>query len=371
MAETTVNKIPTSLLDFDPENPRFSRTFGSTDQPPEEVLVRMIKMENIQDLMGSIGEQGYFDGEPLLITPNRNVDGRFVVVEGNRRLAALKLLNEEFEPSPPLPTILDQRANALHRPTEVACIVFSERKEILRYLGYRHITGAKRWDPLSKARYLDQLRQTFYSSLPENDQLRGLAREIGSRPDYVAQMLSGLNVFEKAKANNFYGLQLVREEDVGFSLLTTALSYTSIAKYIGLESRTDIKAGGLNEEHARDLLSWMFAQDQMGGTILGESRNLKLLAAIVDNETALAVLRKTHNLNDAYIRTEGPSESFSNVLQEAYKNLLGAHDILTSIDRFGIEHSKILQKIADLASDLDLIVQKGIRKQSREVSEDA
>lgn len=41
-----------------------------------------------QDLMSSIGQQDYFPGEPLLVVSAGN--DSFIVVEGNRRLAASK-----------------------------------------------------------------------------------------------------------------------------------------------------------------------------------------------------------------------------------------------------------------------------------------
>ena len=84
-----IQYIETGKLEFDPENPRFYRLnerAGSDDAVIEE----MLDDESVQDLMLSIGEQDYFPGEPLLVVKKGK---KFVVVEGNRRLAAVKLLN--------------------------------------------------------------------------------------------------------------------------------------------------------------------------------------------------------------------------------------------------------------------------------------
>jgi hypothetical protein len=355
-------------LDFDPHNPRFARYFSDGEQPVEQVIDRMIKAENVQELMGSIGEQGYFSGEPLLVAKD---SGKLYVVEGNRRLAALKLLSGMINPDPSLPSIENLKQEAKEVPSEVECIIFEARKEILRYLGYRHITGPKRWDSLSKARYIKQLKDTFYVGLPEDEQLRAIAKEIGSRKDYVAQMLTGLAVFDRASENDFYGLQRVKANDVDFSVLTTALSYSNISKFLGLESRTDIAAANLDGKASHDLFSWMFAQDQQGDTILGESRNLRKLSAVVANDASLDILRKDKNLAVAYLYTEGPSNAFTKTIDASLKKLNDAYVLVPTVDSFSEEHRAALSKIANLAEDLGVMITKALRKQKMERDSDA
>lgn len=349
-------------LDFDPQNPRFSRYFDLEQQPEAEVVERMVKAENVQELMGSIGEQGYFGGEPLLVAHSGH---KKIVVEGNRRLAALKLLLGYIAPKSALPSIDAIRAEAKPAPTEVECIVFDDRKDILRYLGYRHITGAKKWDSLSKARYLKQLRDEFYSGLSDDEQHRAIAKEIGSRKDYVAQMLAGLNVFERAQAADFYGMQRVRAEDVDFGVLTTALSYSNISEYVGLSSRTDTAGENLEDEHIKDLLSWVFAQDQQGDTILGESRNLRKLSAVIANDVAREKLKKDGNLEVAYLHSEGPSKALTKALDEAYGKLLAAYDMVPSVDSFDRSHEQAAEKLVELSEDVMSLISRAVRRQKR------
>ena len=78
---------PVESLEFDPENPRLPASVDRSD--PSAVLRWMLEDASTLELMGSIGAQGYFAGEPLL-TVRRN--GSWIVVEGNRRVAAVKLL---------------------------------------------------------------------------------------------------------------------------------------------------------------------------------------------------------------------------------------------------------------------------------------
>jgi hypothetical protein len=87
-----IKYIETSKLEFDPENPRFYR-LNDRAGSDTAVIEEMLDDESVQDLMLSIGEQGYFPGEPLLVVKKGK---KFVVVEGNRRLAAVKLLNGDL-----------------------------------------------------------------------------------------------------------------------------------------------------------------------------------------------------------------------------------------------------------------------------------
>lgn len=329
--QETVSIIFTESLCFDPENPRFYRlNDGQMSEPA--VVDEMVKNENVQDLMASIGQKGYFEGEPLLVLKPKSKNGCHIVVEGNRRLAAVKLLNGEI----PLPvarrkslqTIVDE-ANKRNIPRQLPCLIYTKRKDVLRYLGYRHITGIKEWDSLSKAQYLLQLKNEFYSDESPAEQLRSLAREIGSRSDYVGQLLSALKLYSTAKdRDEFFGLP-IREKDIEFSYLTTALNYPSLCDWLGLEGRSDVHQVTLREENLKKAFSWMFAKDQQGRTILGESRNLRELAAIVRSPEAVAALEKTGQLSEAYLYTDGPEVALERALEVALGKTKAVYNMLS------------------------------------------
>jgi hypothetical protein len=144
-------RIKVGLLDFDPENPRFPPEVANG--PIENLIERFVRDERLQEVVTSIADQGYFEGEPLLVTKHGS---RYNVIEGNRRLAALKLLTRQVAVPEGRPSIEEVVENADHRPTEVPCLVFEDGTQVLRYLGFRHITGIKSWSSLQKARYLKE-----------------------------------------------------------------------------------------------------------------------------------------------------------------------------------------------------------------------
>lgn len=340
----SITPVATESLRFDPDNPRFYR-LGRGDISEVSIIEEMIDDEGLLDLMRSIGEQGYFQGEPLLVVEE---GGRYVVIEGNRRLAAVKLLKDEIQAPPRRAQSVRQIINEAQIPPgdSLPCIIYPSRQDVLRYLGYRHITGIKEWDSLSKARYLARVRDTFYSGLQIPAQMKSLANDIGSRSDYVAQLLAALNLYNTAEDGGFFGLRM-SQNDVEFSYLTTALSYSNVTDWLGLENRKDTVQAKLNRDHLKELFAWMFVQDQQGRTILGESRKLKELAAVIGSKSGLVSLRKDGDLSTAFLFSEGPLEALSSALESAIKHTRTAWELLLETPEITAVHEGLADELFD------------------------
>lgn len=353
-----VQSIPTSKLHFDPENPRFYRL--NNPSSVEAIIVEMFD-EGVQELMASIAQKGYFQGEPLLITADKN--GKWIVVEGNRRLAATKLLNGEILPpkrrSNSVKLILEEAKEAA--PPELPCIIYPARREVLRYLGYRHITGIKQWDPLSKAKYLAQMQGLFYSGLAKQEQLKALANEIGSKSDYVGKLLTALSLYQRAEDDKFFNLP-IREKDVQFSLLTTAIGYNPICDWLGLENSTDIEMPDLDTNNLKSAFSWMFAKNQLGDTILGESRNLKHLASVVASDHAITVLKDTRRLSEAYLHTNGPQAALQKAMEEADKCIRVIWSMLQNVRPITEDHTDKVEVLYEGIDDVRKYLKDKLRE---------
>lgn len=335
-------------LNFDPENPRFYRL--NDPSSVSAVIEEMLDDEGVQELMLSIGEKGYFEGEPLLIAKDAN--NALIVVEGNRRLAATKLLNGEIDPPKRRHVSIDTiRKEATHKPKALPCIFYPNRKDVLRYLGYRHITGVKEWDSLSKAKYLSQLRDDFYANKTRAEQLKSLANDIGSKPGYVGKLLTALMLYARAESEKFFKLS-IRHEDIEFSYLTTALNYNPIIEWLGLESSSDIDMPKLNEDRLRLAFLWMFAKDQNNRTVLGESRNLRELACIVESVDATNVLIETGRIDEAFLYTDGPQVALQRAMEEAQSKLLTIWNMLPKTRPLTEEHSGMAQTLSEGAKDI-------------------
>jgi len=294
--------IPIENLEFDSRNPRLPKRLrrqNGTEVSEREILEWMLGDGGaILELMVSIGEHGYFGGEPLLVTGKCGCADKWTVVEGNRRLAAVKLLlNPELAPKRKHASVKRVSEEAHRRPQEIPSMIYDTRGEILTYLGYRHVTGIKKWSTLSKARYLDQLLpSTRPGTLDEK--FKELARAIGSRKDYVARLLAGLALYNKIEDKKFYQIEGLNEETLGFTLLTTAVSYANICQFLGLEDARDPSLIGLEEDRLEELARLVYEKKE-GRTAVGESRNLKHLNKFILHPFALQKFKEGTPIEEA------------------------------------------------------------------------
>ena len=315
----------------------------------------MVKYGNIVELMLSIAETGYSDAEPLLVVGDSS--GNYTVVEGNRRLAALKLLNNPELTKVRIQSIKDVILNANYTPNEIPCILYSKREDVLDYLGYRHITGVKDWGALEKARYLDQLYQIHIVNTPADKIYAKLAKMIGSRADYVLKLHTALKLYNKANENAYYGAD-IKEEDISFSWLTTALSYNGITNFIGLSSSSS-SLENLNEENFKKIFTWMFYP---GKTVIKESRQISELAKITESSAAMERLESGSSIDEALLYTSAPSEAFIEMLRKAKQQLKQAKEALEQLSEEPPEAKGLLEDMDRLLRTISGALKENFNK---------
>ena len=273
------------------------------------ILNWMLTNGSLLELMVSITENGYFEGEPILVIPHQGLKGKYTVVEGNRRVSALKILNN--------PEIVSKKENSIAEiisqakkeiPIELPALVFSKESEILDYLGYRHITGVKQWSPLAKARYLDKLYKSRKEIKEIDEKYRVLANIIGSKGYYTKRLHTTYRVYERAEAANFFEIPGISEETIEFSNLNDALTkFSFISAYVKLDFEKKDPIISLDETNLKELFNCLFYRHpETHKTRLGEVRNLPKLNAILDpkNEYAYRAYLNGEPIEKAFTLTD-------------------------------------------------------------------
>ena len=171
-------------LSLDPHNPRLGREHAGETLKQSRVL-QLMEDWALEELAVSFLESGFWPHEALLVV-HEPLDGkqRLVVVEGNRRLAALKLLHSAYE-GQPASKKWEEIADSGTPPdglfTEIPYIRIDSRRNVDAFLGFRHVTGIKEWHPAEKAEYIAHLIQDRKMSYDE------VRRKIGSKVPVVRQ----------------------------------------------------------------------------------------------------------------------------------------------------------------------------------------
>ena len=153
--------IPVSSLEIDWENPRL-------DEPrltQVEAIRAVIEQQKtkIVTLAKDIVENGINPSDLLLVTKSEN-DGRFVVLEGNRRVTAIKILEHPAHATGILENNLVRQLNALSETylenpiNELLCSVVDNRDDANHWIELRHTgendgAGLVSWGGAETARF--------------------------------------------------------------------------------------------------------------------------------------------------------------------------------------------------------------------------
>jgi len=333
-----IKEIEIERLKLDPKNPRLPESIAR-DQL--SMLDYIAESTSIEELMDAIAENDFFPGEPIIVIP----DGMdFVVVEGNRRLTAVILINNPDKSSNPSTRMREIARAAKHKPKKIPVVSRNTREELVPYLGFRHITGIKEWGPLAKARYMKQLFDLTPQDEEPIQRYRGVARAIGSgrRTDHIKTNLDALAVYNIMEANNFFGIEGLNEETIKFAVLSTALANERIGAFVGLikkDAEGDyrphhaiIDPQVVNHQEIRELAEWLYKKDKDRKSRIGESRRLKELAAVVDTPKALAAFRDGATLTYAYQLTSDIGQDFLELLYQAEGALTEAAGMVATMD---------------------------------------
>lgn len=154
-------------LHLDAKNPRLGRE--TLSRAPREIIQYLFEHDKAFEVASSIAIRGYFPNEPLLVVEE---NGRHIVVEGNRRLAALKALREPGL----LEGSLERKVERISRQikdlgaiAKVPITIAPNRRATDRQIAGRHIgTPVLAWQAENRASFiLDKLNEGY-----DNDELR-------------------------------------------------------------------------------------------------------------------------------------------------------------------------------------------------------
>jgi len=281
-----------SDLFLDPYNPRLAEYSHTGTQA--SLLKALEKDFNLQPLIDSMYRSGYFWEEPLVAIREKIPDSKsavLIVVEGNRRLAALKSLHANPEKYP--------IASRRKRLESVPVIVRDNRAETLAFVGFRHITGILQWEAPAKAQYAHDL-------IKSGSTLEEIAQLIGDKTRDIARWVRTQSLVSHA---NELGLeQDDAEKKFYFSYLLTSTDAPATKKWLKLE--IEEKTGlvtNFDPEKLKRLWYWLYgSKGNEISPVVPESRQIHRLNRVIGYTRAVRELEKTNNLDRAFIETQDP-----------------------------------------------------------------
>ena len=246
--ESIPPRIPTKIgpdqLRFDRKNPRYSAEDGQPYSNDRQIVRYLDQTADLGELLQSISTSGYLDVEPLIVAGE---DGDLIVLEGNRRLAALRLLSDpEFadECGVVVPAIDEKLKPTLK---EVTVYRVEDRNAARDFIGFKHINGAHRWDSVAKARYATSWYKEEKAKGAAGLTLQDIARRMGDRHSTLQRMVSGMLALDQARSEQlFEPADRWGDRPFAFSHFYTALQRPGYRRFLGLSS--DVRSGDPEED---------------------------------------------------------------------------------------------------------------------------
>jgi hypothetical protein len=345
--------VPVENLRLDRENPRLP----SADIGSDVELLRYLWREMAVDEVAlSIAANGFFPEEPLLVVPEKKgkrdpETDKFIVVEGNRRLAAVLLLRDASlrqKLKTDLPEIDDAASEKLSR---LPVSIYDDRKDLWEYLGFRHINGPKEWDAFSKAKYVAKVREQYKIELEE------IARRIGDKHAFVKRIYRGYLLVQQAEAEAAFNAEDINKNRFNFSHLYTAASEPEFQRFLGIDASNSLKPSPVPKEklsELKELMLWLYGSKTAKKLPLVRTQNpdLNILREVIGKPAALAVLRSGYPLSRAYDVSIGDARRFEEALTRAKEDLLLAKGTVTTGYGGGEELFTVVTEIVQVAGKI-------------------
>ncbi len=318
---TEIEYLPLEGLVLDPKNPRLGRRKTERHMGESEIL-EVIRGWAIDELAVSFLQNGFWPQEALIVVVDEEVDAeRLVVAEGNRRLAALKLLQLAFGGEPVSPkwaqlTDLELPPDLFSR---VPVIRADSRDDIETYLGFRHVTGIKEWAPAEKAEYIARLVDGGMTYLE-------VMRAIGSKTPTVRQNYISYKLLRQLEGLDEIDVDAVERR---FSVLFLAIREHGVQEFLALDPQAEpndaeIPVPTTREDALRWFITWVFGTDERD-PLFTDSREMGRFAKVLESTDAVEYL------------------------QTARRPTLAA-----AMERAGTDHEEVLARIHAATDELEL-----------------
>ena len=363
--ENAPRRIKVSDLSFDLKNPRLFEYHLGPDPTESEIIRVLWESMDVRELVLSIEASGFFTHEPLIVTEEGE---KYTVIEGNRRLAAVKLLCEDSIAETLKANVPSIGEKARGELNELPAII-DTRESAWRYLGFKHVNGPAKWSSFGKSQYIADVHRNYRVNLDD------IARQIGDTHRTVQRLFRGLMVIEQAERLRVFDREDRYNRHFSFSHLYTGIGYDGISSFIGLQPESEETQEPVPSDHTdelKELCQWLYGSKKldMRPVIRTQNPDLRDLDAVLSSGEAVAALRAGTDLSRALEISRPPSSIFTESIHEAKRSLEKARGVLSTGYDGSDQLLTVADDVAELANDLyDEMYKKRNPRRQRRLSE--
>lgn len=327
-----IQDIEPKKLTLDRRNPRFglSEAFDET-----EASRKLVESADLEELWNSISERGFEDFEPLVVTCENN---QLIVLEGNRRLAAVKfLINpellKEIAPRKKIPYISPEKLKTCRK---LPVVVVSSRNRADDHIGFKHVNGPARWSSLAKARFGVNFYEKLNVEQTPKERLQSLTKRLGDGPALILRMLVAYKIIQQSIDLGYFDKLNVNGESIEFSHLYTLISNPDCREFLGLSraplSEKLIRSNPVPASHERQLfeiLDWLYGKHSV---IEPQADDRPRLQRVLASAEGINELRATGSLASAETVAGLINDDWLRALANIFKSMEKATDAAAIVE---------------------------------------
>jgi hypothetical protein len=239
-------RVQLSQIFLDPNNPRLQTPdklkisdSRIVEQRIQDSCLKELKEEGIRDLTESIRNSGFWTVDRIVLRPLKD---KFVVIEGNRRVAALKTLEESY-----VRGRVSLPKKVYEGFKEFDALLYCGNNPDISWIiqGFRHSPGIMSWESYPQAMFLAKFEKESKKSPDE------IASILGYKTPVVTHLMRSYYGFEDAKKDEEYGSELSPEKFGHFDEII--FKKDSLQTWLGWD---DKKRGFANKKNLKLYLNW-------------------------------------------------------------------------------------------------------------------
>jgi hypothetical protein len=334
--ERRATELPVDDLLLDAENPRLASAAAAPEPSQFELMKVLWTQMAVDELVLSIAANGYFPEEPLFVIPEDpgNEDTKYIVLEGNRRLAAVHILLDDDLRTQLRVTGMPEINKAAKEELRLLPVSIYENRQVLwTYLSFRHINSPQEWDAYSKAKFVARVHEQYGVNLEE------ISSRIGDQHETVRRLYRGYKVLRQAEEEGVYDVSERYRSQFYFSHWYTALAYSQFQEFLGIEPEDFEKEKPVPETHLDelgDLLTWIYGRRSEGVNIKPkvqrQSPDLNILREVISAPAGQDALRSGYPLSRSHEISMGDERRFRESLTRAKEELEYAERAIAGFD---------------------------------------
>ncbi len=308
------------------------------------------KRENIKDLISSFKANGFMDVDVIQVRDLGN--NKYLVIEGNRRVATLKALQEDEEKGFDIGNLNPEIFKKV--PFEIHDNESKEKHLII--MGLKHINGNKKWSAINQAQLIYDYLKEYWQTDEYTPKETKLCDSLGISKQKLRNSQRAYHLILAYKKSDF-GDQF---ESENYSIFEEITKRPNIKEWLEWD---DDGYQASNKNNLHRLFSWISKTEEIededgveSEAIITKSIEIRDLALFIKNEQALKEMEDSRSFARGLVASgEIDKQSYDKTMSElsktidklvAYKDRIDYEDL----ERFSEMKNKILDIIPKKSS---------------------